>query len=126
MHAVGSPSNTRSHFDAQDYMESGTPDIKGTRDGWLNRYLAVKGTCDECARAARSRTPTAEQPFRAVSMTQQTPRILEGPAPTVAMNILDEFAIRANGSPAARTSRRCIAPGARTSCTPPAARCSRR
>src|SRR4029079_9611458 len=48
VHAVGSPSNTRSHFDAQDYMESGTPDNKGTRDGWLNRYLAVKGTCDEC------------------------------------------------------------------------------
>ena len=48
IHAVGSPSNTRSHFDAQDYMESGTPDNKGTRDGWLNRYLAVKGTCDEC------------------------------------------------------------------------------
>src|SRR5213078_3249517 len=48
VHAVGSPSSTRSHFDAQDYMESGTPDNKGTRDGWLNRYLAVKGTCDEC------------------------------------------------------------------------------
>ena len=48
VHAVGSPSNSRSHFDAQDYMESGTPDNKGTRDGWLNRYLAVKGTCDEC------------------------------------------------------------------------------
>src|SRR6187402_1270107 len=46
--AVGSPDNTRSHFDAQDYMESGTPGNKGTRDGWLNRYLAVKGTCDEC------------------------------------------------------------------------------
>src|SRR5438046_1698716 len=49
VHAVGSPSNTRSHFDAQDYMESGTPDAKNTRDGWLNRYLATKGTCEECA-----------------------------------------------------------------------------
>ena len=65
VHAVGSPSTTRSHFDAQDYMETGTPDVKGTTDGWLNRYLAVKGTCDEC------RTT----PFRAVSLTQQTPRI---------------------------------------------------
>ena len=54
VHAVGSPSNTRSHFDAQDYMESGTPDNKGTRDGWLNRYLAVKGTCDECKLARDS------------------------------------------------------------------------
>src|SRR5690349_1178156 len=51
VHAVGSPSNTRSHFDAQDYMESGTPDNKGTRDGWLNRYLAAKGTCAECQSA---------------------------------------------------------------------------
>src|SRR5438093_68609 len=42
VHAVGSPSSTRSHFDAQDYMESGTPDAKSTRDGWLNRYLATK------------------------------------------------------------------------------------
>ena len=46
--AVGSPSNTRSHFDAQDYMETGTPDVKATPDGWLNRYLAAKGTCAEC------------------------------------------------------------------------------
>ena len=48
IHAVGSPSNTRSHFDAQDYMESGTPDLKGTSDGWLNRYLATSGTCEQC------------------------------------------------------------------------------
>src|SRR5258708_31841244 len=48
VHAVGSPSNTRSHFDAQDYMESGTPDSKSTRDGWLNRYLATRGTCEDC------------------------------------------------------------------------------
>ncbi|HEY9225556.1 MAG TPA: DUF1501 domain-containing protein [Gemmatimonadaceae bacterium] len=107
VHAVGSPSNTRSHFDAQDYMESGTPDNKGTRDGWLNRYLAVKGTCDECrVREAGSGKPeagsSAGAPFRAVSMTPQTPRILEGAAATVAMNSLDEFTIRTNGSAAER------------------------
>lgn len=96
VHAVGSPSNTRSHFDAQDYMESGTPDNKGTRDGWLNRYLAVRGTCDEC------KVPTPTTHFRAVSMTPQTPRILEGPAPTVAMNNLDEFTIRTDGTAAQR------------------------
>src|SRR5689334_12955155 len=39
VHAVGSPDNTRSHFDAQDYMESGTPGNKSVTDGWLNRYL---------------------------------------------------------------------------------------
>jgi uncharacterized protein (DUF1501 family) len=97
VHAVGSPSNTRSHFDAQDYMESGTPDNKGTRDGWLNRYLAVKGTCDECKLAGQGNAA-----FRAVSMTPQTPRILEGSAPTVSMNSLDEFTIRTNGSQAER------------------------
>ncbi|HUX33582.1 MAG TPA: hypothetical protein VMV51_06885, partial [Gemmatimonadaceae bacterium] len=88
VHAVGSPSNTRSHFDAQDYMESGTPDNKGTPDGWLNRYLATRGTCAACE----------VTPFRAVSMTPQTPRILEGASPVVAMNSLDEFTIRTGGS----------------------------
>ena len=93
IHAVGSPSATRSHFDAQDYMETGTPDVKGTPDGWLNRYLATKGTCEAgCA--------SHEGHFRAVSMTAQMPRILEGPAPTVAMNSIDEFSIRTTGSDA--------------------------
>jgi uncharacterized protein (DUF1501 family) len=97
IHAVGSPSATRSHFDAQDYMETGTPDNKGTRDGWLNRYLAVKGTCEAgCAH------DTKPSPFRAVAMTQQTPRMLEGPAPTIAMNSLDEFSVRAAGPAADR------------------------
>jgi len=94
VHAVGSPSTTRSHFDAQDYMETGTPDVKGTTDGWLNRYLAVKGTCDECN--------LAKTPFRAVSLTPQTPRILEGPSATVAMNGLDEFSVRTTGNSAER------------------------
>jgi len=104
VHAVGSPSNTRSHFDAQDYMESGTPDNKGTRDGWLNRYLAVRGTCDECKLASTPANGASASvpPFRAVSMTPQTPRIMEGPAPTVAMNSLDEFTIRTNGTQAER------------------------
>jgi uncharacterized protein (DUF1501 family) len=103
VHAVGSPSNTRSHFDAQDYMESGTPDNKSTRDGWLNRYLAVKGTCDEChLNEPQSGAGAKSSPFQAVAMTPQTPRILEGNAPTVAMNSLDEFTIRTNGSQAER------------------------
>jgi len=97
VHAVGSPSNTRSHFDAQDYMETGTPDQKGTHDGWLNRYLAVRGTCEAgCAHES------AQHRFRAVSMTQQTPRILEGPEATIAMNSLEEFSVRASGPAADR------------------------
>jgi uncharacterized protein (DUF1501 family) len=92
IHAVGSPSTTRSHFDAQDYMESGTPDMKGTTDGWLNRYLATSGTCEECK----------VTPFRAVAMAPQTPRILEGTSAAVAMNSLEEFAVRSGGDQTAR------------------------
>ena len=113
IHAVGSPSSTRSHFDAQDYMESGTPDVKGTRDGWLNRYLATCDTC-EAGRAASgsgsssSGAGTADrggaraEPFRAVAMTQQTPRILMGPAPAVAMTSIDAFTVRSTGGVAER------------------------
>ena len=92
IHAVGSPSSTRSHFDAQDYMESGTPDVKGTTDGWLNRYLAASGTCEQCR----------VSPFRAVAMAPQTPRMLQGTAPAVAMNSLDQFAVRTGGDVTAR------------------------
>jgi uncharacterized protein (DUF1501 family) len=82
IHSSGSPDNTRSHFDAQDYMESGTPGYKGTRDGWLNRTLV--------ATAAKS-----DSPFRAVSMTQQLPRSLYGKAPSIAMTNLADFTIKA-------------------------------
>jgi len=97
IHAVGSPSTTRSHFDAQDYMETGTPDVKGTTDGWLNRLLAVQGTCEQHDNGAICTTP-----FRAVAMTPQTPRILEGHTETVAMNSLGEFSVRATGTEAQR------------------------
>lgn len=80
--AAGSPDNTRSHFDAQDYMESGTPGNKGTRDGWLNRIL-------------QATTAKDQSPFRAVSMTQTMPRSLYGRAPSVAMTNLADFAIKA-------------------------------
>jgi uncharacterized protein (DUF1501 family) len=82
VHAAGSPDNTRSHFDAQDYMESATPGLKATADGWLNRYLQSKPEADR-------------SPFRAVSMTQLTPRAMQGKAPTLAMSNLADFTIRA-------------------------------
>jgi uncharacterized protein (DUF1501 family) len=82
VHASGSPDNTRSHFDAQDYMESATPGVKSTRDGWLNRYLQSK---DDPSKAL----------FRAVSMTQQMPRAMQGRAPTLAISNLADFRIRA-------------------------------
>lgn len=82
VHAAGSPDNTRSHFDAQDYMESATPGRKGTPDGWLNRYL-------------QSKPEEKASPFRAVSMTQNMPRALYGRAPAVAISNLSDFSIRA-------------------------------
>jgi uncharacterized protein (DUF1501 family) len=82
VHAVGSPNNTRSHFDAQDFMESATPGNKSTQDGWLNRYLQVK----------REPKPS---PFRAVSLTANLPRSLLGPAPAIAMTSTADFGVRA-------------------------------
>ncbi|MBE9031011.1 DUF1501 domain-containing protein [filamentous cyanobacterium LEGE 11480] len=61
--ASGSPDGTRSHFDAQDYLESGTPGVKNTRDGWLNRLLAEV---------------RQQNPIQAVSISSTTPRILAG------------------------------------------------
>ena len=82
IHASGSPDNSRSHFDAQDYMESATPGVKSTPDGWLNRYLQVK-------------KDPRNSSFRAVSMTRTMPRVLMGRAPAVAMTNVSDFAIRA-------------------------------
>jgi len=85
VHASGSPDNSRSHFDAQDYMESATPGVKSTPDGWLNRYL-------------QSRKDPRETSFRAVAMTRTTPRMLMGRAPSVSMANMSDFAIRAGRS----------------------------
>lgn len=87
VHASGSPDNTRSHFDAQDYMESATPGVKSTPAGWLNRYL-------------QSRKSRESSVFQAVSMTQTMPRVLQGPAQALAISNLNEFAIRAGRSSA--------------------------
>ena len=86
VHACGSPDSTRSHFDAQDYMETGTPGLKSTADGWLNRYLQAKR--EEAALHER-------HPFRAVSMTQQLPRMLHGSAAAVAIHQIAQFGVRA-------------------------------
>jgi uncharacterized protein (DUF1501 family) len=86
IHASGSPDNTRSHFDAQDYMESATPGVKSTTDGWLNRYLG--------------KNAERQSVFRAVALTQQMPRALQGRAPVLAMSNLSNFAIRAGKSSA--------------------------
>jgi len=76
--AVGSPDPTRSHFDAQDFMESGTPGVKATEDGWLNR--AMQSMPEENA-----------SPFRAVAFGPYLPRTLSGSAPAVAIPDLKQF-----------------------------------
>jgi uncharacterized protein (DUF1501 family) len=82
VHASGSPDDTRSHFDAQDYMETATPGVKSTQDGWLNRYL-------------HAREHQKATPFRAVALAPQLPRSLQGVAPALAIGQIDRFGIRA-------------------------------
>jgi uncharacterized protein (DUF1501 family) len=94
VHAAGSPDPTRSHFDAQDFMESGTPGVKATEDGWLNR--ALRGLPETAATSS----------FRAISMGPAPPRILSGPEPAVAMNNIKDFGVggrNATGAPIANT-----------------------
>lgn len=80
VHAAGSPDTSRSHFDAQDFMETGTPGVKITQDGWLNRSLRNLPT-----------VPTT--PFRALALGPSLPRILSGTEPAVAMNNINDFSV---------------------------------
>lgn len=81
VHAAGSPDTTRSHFDAQDYMESGTPGVKATDDGWLNRALQSEDLSTKRIASA----------FRAVALGSQVPRTLQGRIPAVAVNNIQDF-----------------------------------
>ena len=81
VHAAGSPDPTRSHFDAQDFMESGTPGLKATTDGWLNRTLqSLPASTDKSA-------------FRAIALGPTLPRILTGAEPAVAVNNINDFGV---------------------------------
>ncbi|MBI3694752.1 MAG: DUF1501 domain-containing protein [Acidobacteria bacterium] len=75
VHAAGSPHSTRSHFEAQDFMESGAPGNKGVTDGWLNRYLL-------------SNPDPKATPFRAISISSTLPRALSGKAGALALRDL--------------------------------------
>ncbi|MGA7970503.1 MAG: DUF1501 domain-containing protein [Terriglobales bacterium] len=113
VHAAGSPDPTRSHFDAQDFMESGTPGIKATDDGWLNRCLhdlpvasrsggspaggsltagslAEKSGTGKSGMSVAGADPSA---FRAIALGPSLPRILSGKEPAVALNNLNDFSI---------------------------------
>ena len=92
VHAAGSPDPSRSHFDAQDFMESGTPGIKATEDGWLNRTLhALPAATDKSA-------------FRAIGLGPSLPRILSGPEPAVAVNNINDFGVGGRNPNAAPVS----------------------
>ena len=84
VHAAGSPDTTRSHFDAQDYMESATPGVKSTRDGWLNDTCREPGDRDQGA---------AGNPLRGIALTKQMPRSLQGPAPAIAIGSTEDFTV---------------------------------
>ena len=75
--AAGSPDPSRSHFDAQDYMESGTPGKTG--NGWLNRALGNPGP--------------GSSPLRAVALTNRVPRTLRGEYEAVALGNVQDFKI---------------------------------
>ena len=81
VHAAGSPDPTRSHFDAQDYMESGTPGVKATEDGWLDRAI---GTIPE----------ENASPFRAVAVGPNLPRMLRGSTGAIALPDLRQFKVQ--------------------------------
>ena len=91
VHACGSPDPTRSHFDAEQYMETATPGVKSTPDGWLNRYL-------------HAREHQKATPFRAVAVAPQLPRSLQGLAPALAIGQIDRFGLRAGRNAAAMES----------------------
>ena len=78
--AVGSPDPTRSHFDAQDYMESGTPGRKATRDGWMNRAI--------------SKPREKASPVRAVALGPVLPRAMAGGNPAIALQSIAGFQVR--------------------------------
>jgi uncharacterized protein (DUF1501 family) len=85
VHACGSPNPTRSHFDAQDYMETGTPGVKTTQDGWISRGLVA-------------RADSAPSPFRAVALGPGLPRALRGDAAALAMPSVRGFEVREDTS----------------------------
>jgi uncharacterized protein (DUF1501 family) len=97
VHAVGSPDPTRSHFDAQDFLELGTPGVKNTPDGWL-------------ARALRETRIAERSPLDAVAVSPRLPRALEGGPDALAFASLEQLRLRplagAPGGPKGRTQSR--------------------
>ncbi|HUB01476.1 MAG TPA: DUF1501 domain-containing protein [Terriglobales bacterium] len=96
VHASGSPDPTRSHFDAQDFMESGTPGLKTTDDGWLNRCLRELPAPKISAVPSATSSSADASAFRAIALGPSLPRILSGREPAVAINNLNDFSVGGN------------------------------
>ena len=97
VHAAGLPEPVRSHFDAQDFMETGTPGVKSTREGYLNRAVAD--------------LPVASaSTFRAVALQPTLPRSLAGSAPALALESLADFKV--HGPPSGNTTFAALYAGA--------------
>ena len=92
VHACGSPDTSRSHFDAQDFMESGTPGVKSTEDGWLNRALQAEDLIHRCAG-----TCEAHSAFRALALGADVPRTLAGKVPAIAISNVNTFTVGGRG-----------------------------
>ena len=82
IHGMGSPNKTRSHFDAQDYMENGAPFDKGIHNGWLNRLLEQKSN--------------PHNAFSGVSLTSSLPKSLYGDFPCLAVQDFNDFRLKGN------------------------------
>lgn len=91
VHGVGSPERTRSHFDQQEYLETGTPGVKGTKTGWVNRALALRGD--------------GRSPLRAIAVGKTLPRALYGRVPAIAVDELSTFGLRVANREAERDER---------------------
>jgi uncharacterized protein (DUF1501 family) len=105
VHAVGSPHPTRSHFEAQEYMETAVPGER-VSDGWLNRFLDEAGS---------------ESTFRGLAMTQALPHALQGRYPALAVADLERFAAVGPQVAGPRLSSGCTAPADTIRSRPPAA-----
>ncbi|MBT9586516.1 DUF1501 domain-containing protein [bacterium] len=100
VHGIGSPEKNRSHFDAQDYMESGTPGQKSTSSGWLNRAVGLTGH--------------EHSAYQAVAMTSSMPRMLSGSVAALAVGNLEEFQVRAGAGADSLESLYAQATGGKT------------
>ena len=105
VHACGSPHPTRSHFEAQDYMETAAPGDRGVRDGWLNRALAATpcecgagrtladGAAHAADHAAGQAALAETSPLRGIAVGGDLPLALRGGFPTLAIPDLEQFGI---------------------------------